>query len=88
MDKAKIIFAASVVGVAALHFVISFFVGFAAGISPPGNPFRLASQILSFPLAQIQSKNDPGIFGWILWIGISLVWGFAICFLVRSLARR
>lgn len=83
-------FALSVLVVAALHFGTSFFVSFAAGISPPGSAWQIASKILMFPLLSLGEGMDnlPGILPWLLWAGLSLGWGLLICTLVRRAFKK
>ena len=84
----KLGFAAGVLGVGALHFGVSFFVSFAAGISPPGSAWQLASKVLMFPLLSIPALAGLPLWTyWPLWGALSLGWGFAICFVVRRCHR-
>jgi len=76
-------FAFGVLGVAAVHFVVSFFVSFAAGIST-SLPLKIAAGILTFPLSYIPNTfNLPGWANWLPWVLLSLCWGFAVCSGVR-----
>lgn len=84
----KVAFGLGGLGVAALHFVLSFFVSFAAGLSSQNSPWSLASKILMFPLLSIpEPKGLPDWIGWPIWIALSLSWGFAICWAIRRFAR-
>ncbi len=88
MNRSKIAFGLGVLGVASLHFGASFFVGFAAGVSPNSSPWKLASKTLMFPLLSIPQLDDlPDWAGWPLWGALSFAWGFGICSLVRRAAR-
>ena len=86
MDKTKILFAFPVLAIAVLHFVTSFFVAFAAGISE-SQPLKIAANILTFPLHLIPKGFDlPGLLSWLPWAALSLCWGLGVCVLVRAVA--
>ena len=88
MSASKVGFGLGVLSVAALHFGASFFVSFAAGISPSNSPWKMASKVLMFPLLSIPVLDDlPPWMGWPMWGALSLGWGFAICFFIRHAAR-
>jgi hypothetical protein len=84
----NVVFAMGVLGVAAVHLFFSFLVSFAAGISPPGSPWSVASKILMFPLLSVPALDKlPSWLGWPMWGALSMSWGFAICWAVRRLSR-
>lgn len=81
-------FGLGVAAIAVLHFVTSFFVAFAAGIGS-SQALKLAANILAFPLPLLpESFNPPDFVLWMLWAAISLVWGVAIAYGIRTMARR
>lgn len=76
-------FALGVLAVAGIHFLVSFFVAFAAGISSSPT-LKFLSHFLTFPLPFIPSSFElPGILNWLPWVLVSLCWGFAICYGIR-----
>ncbi len=80
-------FALGVLGVAALHFVVSFFLAFAAGISE-SRLLKVASNVLTFPLQFIPNQFAlPGVLNWLPWVLLSLGWGVGLCSLLRALGR-
>lgn len=81
----RVQFALSVLGVAALHFAISFIAGFVGGTI--GGVSRVVSQILLFPLGLFRGPDDP-LLGWLGWGFISLLWGLGICTALRYGGRR
>ena len=77
-------FSLGVVALAALHFVISFFVAFAAGISD-SQSWKIAATVLTFPLEFIPSSFAlPGPLTWLPWITLSLIWGLGLGMLIRA----
>lgn len=82
----KMAFAVGVLGVAAAHFAVSFFVAFGAGISD-SRPLTLAANVLTFPLSFVPKQFElPGMLNWLPWVALSLGWGWGICSLLRALA--
>ena len=82
----KVAFAVGVLGVAAAHFVVSFFVAFAAGISE-GRLLKVVANVLTFPLQFIPKQFElPGLLNWLPWVVVSLCWGLGLSSLVRALA--
>ena len=81
--RRKMLFAAGVLTVAAIHFLFSFFVSFAAGTGG-GLAYKLTSQILTFPLWLIPgSATSSSPFDWLPWVLLSLAWGIVICYFMR-----
>ena len=79
-------FTIATVGVAALHFAVSFVSGFIAGISPSSEVRfeRILFNILTFPLQFIPNTFElPGPLTWLPWIALSLCWGLGSCVLIR-----
>ena len=81
-------FALAVLAVAAIHFVLSFFVAFAAGVG--GGPlFTVLASILTFPLNLLpKGLSLPGLLNWLPWALLSLGWGATICYAIRALSTR
>lgn len=77
-------FALFVVVFALLHGFFSFFISFAAGISPAGNRWKVVSDILTFPL-QLVPDNAPGWLALPLWGAVSLCWGLCAALILRKL---
>lgn len=80
--KKMILTALCVLGFAIVHFIVSFFVSFAAGISSHdsgGSLFMVASKILTFPLWLIpggaNSASEQTLLSWWPWATLSLAWG-------------
>ncbi|MBC8161010.1 MAG: hypothetical protein H7Z42_07305 [Roseiflexaceae bacterium] len=84
--SSKILFAVGIFAVALAHFITSFFVAFAAGISAPDESrvLRVLAAILTFPLSFVPD-DFPEALGLTPWILLSLCWGLAICFGIRAL---
>ncbi len=85
-------FALSVVAVAAAHFFGTFMLAFITGTTQSGNqPLVIILNILTFPLWLLPVNDDgplAGPWGWLLWIGLSLLWGVLISTLISlGLAR-
>lgn len=75
-------------GLAVAHFVLSFFVGFAAGIG--GGAWKIASKIIMFPLSLLPDDALPNLspmMGWVLWIAVSFGWALAIFYGLRALQK-
>jgi len=82
----KMAFAVGVLGVGAAHFIVSFFVAFAAGISE-GRLLKVVANVLTFPLQFIPRQFElPGLLNWLPWVVVSLCWGLGVCSLLRALA--
>lgn len=80
-------FVSVVFGVAVLHFVATFFIGFNAAIH--GGAWKVLANVLTFPTSLIPAswKVMDGALGWVAWMLTSLAWGWGICALVRTLLR-
>ncbi len=78
-------FALGVLVVAAIHFVVSFFVAFASGISD-SPALKIATNTLAFPLPLLPKGVElSGLLNWLPWVALSLCWGLGIGSLVRAL---
>lgn len=83
-------FALGVVVVAVLHFATTFFALFAVGISGESENRLLSiiANFFTFPLQFIPNNFElPAGLGLLPWFLVSLLWGFAICSLIRLIAR-
>ena len=75
-------------GLAFVHFFLSLFVSFGAGIS--GGSWRIASNILIFPLSLLPNNALPNLsptMGWLMMIAVSLVWATLIFYGIRALKK-
>ena len=75
-------------GLAFVHFFAGLFVSFAAGIS--GGAWRIASNILMFPLSLLPGNALPNLspaLGWVLMIGVSFAWAMVILFIFRAIRK-
>lgn len=79
-------FALGVVAVAVVHFFGTFLLGFLTGTTQGGNrPLVIILNVLTFPLWLLPTTDEgpmAGPLGWLLWVGISLLWGVLICALI------
>jgi hypothetical protein len=83
-----ILFIMQALGLAVLHFVTTFFIGFTTGIGSGGPFLNIINTILTFPLSVINlSPSEPAWLGWGAWVGLSLIWGFGVAYLLRRLTR-
>jgi hypothetical protein len=81
-----------ILGLAVVHFLVSFFVSFAAGIggnTPYGGALSVLSKILTFPLWLYKSNPnaEQSLLTWVPWAMISLVWGSALTFAIRHFTK-
>ena len=86
----NILFTIAVLGVAAIHSVVSFFTAFVVGISPSNETqaLRIFLNIIAFPLPLLPSNVTlPAPFNWLIWITLSLAWGLGICLLIRAIGE-
>ena len=77
-----------IIGLAAVHFVVSFFASFAAGIS--GGVWRIVSNILMFPLSILPDNALPNLsptIGWLMMIAVSFAWATLIFYGIRALKK-
>ncbi len=73
--------------IAVLHFILTFFLGFATGVGTLKSFWVVLVKILTFPLSLISIPNNPAWLGWAAWIVLSLIWGFAIAYGVRRISK-
>jgi hypothetical protein len=79
-QKERILFGLSVLFVAAFHFVISFYLSFAAGIGADRTT-KFIANVLTFPLQFIPANSNIPFFP--VWGLLSLIWGWAICYGIK-----
>jgi hypothetical protein len=81
---------ALVLGVA--HFFGTFMIGFITGTTQSGNRLLIFIQnVLTFPLWLLPTSDDSpfaGNAGWLLWIGLSLLWGVGLSALFWTVVTR
>ncbi|GAB4437574.1 MAG: hypothetical protein OHK0015_30400 [Chloroflexi bacterium OHK40] len=81
---------AIVLGVA--HFFGTFMLGFITGTTQSSNrPLIFILNVLTFPLWLLPSSDSgplAGNLGWLLWIGLSLLWGVGLSALFWGLVVR
>ena len=70
------------IGIAVIHFVTTFMLGFATGVGTLKGPWVIINKTLTFPLSLFSGPDNP-LLGWLGWIVLSLVWGFAIAYFLQ-----
>ncbi len=80
-------FVMGVLAFAAVHFVGSYFVVFAAGVGGGArSPLGILATILTFPLSVLSAPDTMPMFaGWLAWALLSLAWGVGLLYLARWL---
>ena len=73
--------------IAVLHFILTFFLGFATGVGTLKSFWVVLVKILTFPLSVINPPNEPVWISWAAWVLTSLIWGFAIAYGVRRISK-
>jgi hypothetical protein len=62
--------------------MVTFLLGFATGIGSLKGFWLVLQNILTFPLSLFSGPDNP-LLGWMGWIVLSLIWGFAIAYLLQ-----
>jgi hypothetical protein len=73
--------------IAVLHFIITFLLVFATGVGTLKGFWVVLVKVLTFPMSMVSIQNEPEWLGWAVWIMTSLIWGFAIAYLVRYFSK-
>jgi hypothetical protein len=81
------LFIMQALGIAVLHFMVTFFLGFATGVGTLKSFWVGLVKVLTFPLSVIPGTDNPWWLGWLAWVLLSLIWGFAIAYIMRRFAR-
>ena len=77
----------AVLAFAALHFIASFIISFAGGVTGGigGRMLRGIANVLLFPLSLLD--GGPDSLFWVLWGLLSFVWGVVLVFLLRRTTK-